>query len=88
MLYSETLITIIIPTSREKTILAMLLVILDEEGISIFITPFQALVNNVVVRFQKASIQCIEWKYSNINPARIVVISTNITVQDNFMIYE
>ena len=36
MLYSETLITIVIPTSRGKTVLAMLLVVLDEEGVSIF----------------------------------------------------
>ena len=80
VLYSETLITIVIPTSGEKTVLAMLPVVLDEEGVSIFIAPFRALVNNVVVRFQKTSIQCVEWKYSDINPVRIVVVSADIAV--------
>ena len=58
----------------------MLLVVLDEEGVSIFIALFRALVNNVVVRFQKTSIQCVEWKYSDINPVRIVVVSADIAV--------
>ena len=80
VLHSETLVTIVIPTSGGKTMLAMLLVVLDEEGVSIFIVPFQALVDNVVVRFQKASIQCVEWKYSNINPTHIVVVSANIAM--------
>ena len=56
VLYSETSITIIISIDGGKTVLAILLVVLDEEGVSIFITPFRALVNDVVVRFQKASI--------------------------------
>ena len=51
VLYGETLVTIVIPTSREKTVLTMLLVVLDEEGVSIFIAPFRALVNDVVVQF-------------------------------------
>ena len=49
MLYDETLVTIIISTSKEKTVLAMLLVILEKEGVSIFITLFRALVDDVVV---------------------------------------
>ena len=67
--------------------LAILLVVLEKEGVSIFIAPFRALVDNVVIRFQKASIHYIEWKYGDINPARIVVVSANVVVQDNFIIY-
>ena len=51
VLHSETLVTIIIPTSGGKTMLTMLLVILEEDSISIFIIPFRVLVDNVVVRF-------------------------------------
>ena len=87
VLHSETPVTIVIPTGGGKTMLAMLLVVLEKEGISIFIVPFRALVDDVVVRFQKAGIHYVEWKYGDINPARIVVVSADVAMQDNFMTY-
>ena len=51
VLYGETPITIIIPISGGKIVLTMLPVVLDEEGVSIFIALFRALVNDVVIRF-------------------------------------
>ena len=40
MLYGEISITIVISIGRGKTMLAILLVVLEEEGIFIFITLF------------------------------------------------
>ena len=51
VLHGETLVTIVIPTSGGKTMLTMLLVVLEKEGVSIFIVPFRTLVDDVVVRF-------------------------------------
>ncbi|KEF50790.1 uncharacterized protein A1O9_13158 [Exophiala aquamarina CBS 119918] len=87
VLHGETPVTIVIPTGGGKTVLAMLPVVLEKEGVSIFIAPFRALVDDVVARFRKAGIHCIEWTVGEINPARIVVVSADIAVQDSFMTY-
>jgi superfamily II DNA helicase RecQ len=87
VLYGETPVTIVIPTGGGKTVLAMLPVVLEKEGVSIFIAPFRALVDDVVARFRKAGMHCIEWRVGEINPARIVVVSADIAVKDSFMTY-
>lgn len=87
VLAGESPVTIVIPTGGGKTVLAMLPVVLEKEGVSIFIAPFRALVDDVVARFRQARIQCIEWKVGEINPARIVVVSADLAVQDSFMTY-
>jgi superfamily II DNA helicase RecQ len=87
VLHGESPVTIVLPTGGGKTLLAMLPVVLEEEGVTIFIAPFRALVNDVVDRFRKAGIDCFEWKVGDSNSARLVVVSADIAVQDNFMTY-
>lgn len=43
--------TIVLPTSGGKTLLAMLPMVLESDGITIFIALFRALIDNMVKRF-------------------------------------
>lgn len=87
VLRAETPVTIVLPTGGGKTLLAMLPAILDERGVSIFIAPFRALVDDVVRRFRDVGIDCFEWHPGESNPARLVIVSADTAVTSSFSTY-
>ncbi|KAK5332205.1 hypothetical protein LTR98_011656 [Exophiala xenobiotica] len=73
VLNAETPVTVVLPTGRGKTLLAMLSVVLETRGVSIFIAPFRALVDDMARRFRAAGIDYFEWHHGENNPARLVI---------------
>ncbi|EXJ82282.1 hypothetical protein A1O3_06095 [Capronia epimyces CBS 606.96] len=56
----------------------MLPVVLETDGISIFIALFRALVDDMVQRFVAAGVNCREWKATDAVPARLLVVNADI----------
>ena len=77
----------VLPTGKGKTLLATLPALIDSTRVHIFITPFRALMNNMVEQFRADGLEAIKWRYREHNLASIVVISTNIAVQWRFLMY-
>jgi superfamily II DNA helicase RecQ len=77
----------VLPTGGGKTLLATLPALIDSTRVHIFITPFRALVNNMVAQFCANGLEVIKWQYGEHNPASIVVVSANIAVQWRFLVY-
>ncbi len=60
MLRLETLVTVVLSTESGKTLLALLPTLLEPTGVSIFVAPFRALVDNLVTRFTDVDVDCYE----------------------------
>jgi superfamily II DNA helicase RecQ len=50
VLKGETLLIIMLPTGRNKSLLFMVPAYLDNIGVIVVVVPFQALINNLVIR--------------------------------------
>ena len=87
ILRGETPLVVVLPTGGGKTLLAMLPTQLDSEGVTIFVAPFRALVNDMVLRFNQNRIDTIEWRHGEVNAARLVVVSADIAANFGFMNY-
>ncbi|KAK5189319.1 hypothetical protein LTR47_011879 [Exophiala xenobiotica] len=87
VLNAETPVTVVLPTGGGKTLLAMLPVVLETRGVSIFIAPFRALVDDMARRFRAAGIDCFEWHHGENNPARLVIVSADTAVTPAFSTY-
>jgi superfamily II DNA helicase RecQ len=87
VLRHETPVVVVLPTGGGKTLLAMVPALLDPEGVTIMVAPFRALVDNMVDRFRGAGVNCLEWKFGEVNPAAVVVVSADVAVSYGFLSY-
>jgi superfamily II DNA helicase RecQ len=87
VLRGETPLIVVLPTGGGKTLLAALPATLEPKQVIIFVTPFRALTNDMVQRFQQDGIDTKEWQYGDPNPASIVVVSADIAGQYGFLSY-
>jgi len=60
VLAAETPVTIVLPTGEGKTLLAILPVLIESQGVTIFIALFRVLVDDTVTRFRRAGMDCFE----------------------------
>ena len=87
ILRGETSLVVVLPTSGGKILLAMLPSYINLEGVTVFVALLRALVDNLVLRFKKAGLETVEWRLEYRNPARIVVVSVDFTVDFSFISY-
>jgi superfamily II DNA helicase RecQ len=81
----------VLPTGGGKSLLFTVPAVVEQSGVTVVVMPYQALIDNLVAQIQKSRIECIEWKHGKVNPASVVVVSTNvagdITSNSNFIAY-
>ena len=87
VLRGETPLVVVLPTGGGKTLLATLPPVLDPQGVTIFVAPFRALVNDMVQRFKHDGIDTFEWRHGESNPASIVVVSADFAADYGFLSY-
>ena len=87
VLTGETPLVVVLPTGGGKTVLPMIAAIIDPEGVNILVTPFRALTNDMVARFQRAGISCCEWDTSTRDPATVLVVSADAAAGYSFLTY-
>jgi superfamily II DNA helicase RecQ len=87
VLRHETPVVVVLPTVGGKTLLMMMPALLDPEGVMVMVTPFRALVDNMVNQFRGAGVNYLEWKFGEVNPAVVVMVSTDVAVLYGFLSY-
>jgi superfamily II DNA helicase RecQ len=91
VLDKQTPLIIILPTGRRKSLLFTLPAYIKGAGVTVVIMPYRALIKDLVSRIYKYSVDCIEWKHSESNPASIVIVSADVagdvTSNGNFLGY-
>jgi hypothetical protein len=78
---------VVLPTGGGKTLLAALPAVLEADGVTIFVAPFRALVNDMVQRFRRDGIDTVEWRHGYRNPATMVVVSADMAAEWSFLQY-
>lgn len=87
VLARESPLIVVLPTGGCKTVLAMVPALLEPHSVTIFVTPFRALTDDMVHRFQRAGIDSREWRYGDCNSATVVVVSADIAASFHFLTY-
>jgi superfamily II DNA helicase RecQ len=67
----------VLPTGGGKSLLFTLLACI-EEGVTVVVVPYWALIKDLVKRICDCSVDCIEWKHGNSNLASVVVVSADV----------
>jgi superfamily II DNA helicase RecQ len=90
VLDNQTPLVVVLPTGGGKSLLFMLPACI-EEGVTVVVVPYRALIEDLVKRICECGIDCIEWKHGDSNPASVVVVSADvagdITSNGNFLGY-
>jgi len=87
VLQGQTPLVVVLPTGGGKTFVFMAAACMEDPGVTIFVVPFRALIENMVKRMSKAGIDCIEWKHGHVNPATVVIVSADTAVDAGFLSY-
>jgi len=87
VLAGQTPLVVVLPTGGGKSLLFMAPACLDDPGVTILVAPFRALVDNMVDRLQKMGIDCLEWKFGEVNAAAVVVVSADVAGDWRFLDY-
>lgn len=87
VLRNESPLAVVLPTGGGKTILTMVAAVVDPDGTSIFITPFRVLTDEMVIRFQQASIRSYEWVPGNTDLATVIVVSADRAAGYEFLTF-
>jgi superfamily II DNA helicase RecQ len=90
VLDNQTPLVVVLPTGGGKSLLFTLPACI-EEGVTVVVVPYRALIEDLVKRIHDCGVDCIEWKHSDSNPASVVVVSADIagdiTSNGNFLGY-
>jgi superfamily II DNA helicase RecQ len=90
VLDNQTPLVVVLPTGGGKSLLFTLPACI-EEGVTVVVVPYRALIEDLVKRICDYGVDCIEWKHSDSNPASVVVVSADIagdiTSNGNFLGY-
>jgi superfamily II DNA helicase RecQ len=90
VLDKQTPLVVILPTGGGKSLLFTLPACI-EEGVTVVVVPYRALIEDLVQRISDCGVDCMEWKHGNTNPASVVVVSADvagdITSNGNFLGY-
>jgi hypothetical protein len=91
VLDKQTPLVVVLLTGRGKSLLFTLPACIEEVGVTVVVVPYRALIEDLVSRIRDCSVDCIEWKHGESNPASVVVVSAdvagNITSNSNFLGY-
>jgi superfamily II DNA helicase RecQ len=91
VLDKQTPLIVVLPTSRGKSLLFTLPACIEEVGVTVVVVPYRALIEDLVGQIRDCSVDCIEWKHGESNPASVVVVSADvagdITSNGNFLGY-
>lgn len=49
-----------------------------EEGVTVVVVPYRALIEDLVQRICDCGVDCMEWKHGDTNPASVVVVSADV----------
>jgi superfamily II DNA helicase RecQ len=60
VLEKQTLLIVMLPTGRGKSLLFMLLACVEEAGVTVVIVLYQALIKDLVKQIQQCGVKCIE----------------------------
>jgi hypothetical protein len=77
VLDNQTPLVVVLPTGGGKSLLFMLPACI-EEGVTVVVVPYRALIEDLVKRICGCGIDCIEWKHGDSNPASVVVVSADV----------
>jgi superfamily II DNA helicase RecQ len=83
----RTLLVVVLPTGRGKSLLFIALACLDDPSVTIVVVPYRALVNNLVMIARMVRIDCIEYKPGEHNPAALVFVSVDFVTEGQFLSY-
>lgn len=90
VLDNQTPLVVVLPTGGGKSLLFTLPACI-EDGVTVVVVPYRALIEDLVKRICEYGVDCIEWKHGNSNPASVVVVSADvvgdITSNGNFLGY-
>ena len=90
VLDNQTPLVVVLPTGGGKSLLFTLPACI-EEGVTVVVVPYRALIEDLVKRICDCGVDCIEWKHGDSNPASVVVVSADvagdITSNGNFLGY-
>ena len=90
VLDNQTPLVVVLPTGGGKSLLFTLPACV-EEGVTVVVVPYRALIEDLVKRICDCGVDCIEWKHGDSNPASVVVVSADvvgdITSNGNFLGY-
>jgi superfamily II DNA helicase RecQ len=87
ILAGQTPLVVILPTGGGKSLLFMASACLDDARVTIVVVLFCALVDDLLQRLSWTGIDCLEWTYSEINAASIVVVSADVAGDWRFLDY-
>ena len=90
VLDKTTPLVVVLPTGGGKSLLFTLPACI-EEGVTVVVVPYRALIEDLVQRIRDCGVDCMEWKHGKTNPAAVVVVSADVagdvTSSDNFISY-
>ncbi|CAO2655088.1 Nn.00g101520.m01.CDS01, partial [Neocucurbitaria sp. VM-36] len=91
VLDGQTPLVVVLPTGGGKSLLFTIPACIEEDGVTVVVVPYRALIEDLVKRIQLCGIDCIEWKHGETSPASVVVVSAdlagNLTSSGNFIGY-
>jgi superfamily II DNA or RNA helicase len=80
-------LTVVLPTARGKTLLFTALACLEEDvRVTIVVVPFRKLIDETVREAQKTVGDCVEWSYSTVDLAALMIVSVD-KMHDHFWSY-
>jgi superfamily II DNA helicase RecQ len=82
----HTPLVVVLPTGGGKSMLFMVAACLDQ-GTTVVVVPFRALVNDMLARLKAARIDHLEWRPGETNPAAVVVVSADMVSGTGFLVY-
>lgn len=90
VLNNQTPLVVVLPTGGGKSLLFTLLACIEEIGVTVVVVPYRALIEDLVQRIRDCSVECLEWKYGENNPASVIVVSADVArsmTGSNFLAY-
>jgi superfamily II DNA helicase RecQ len=91
VLDKQTPLVVVLPTGGGKSLLFTLPACIEENGVTVVVVPYRALIEDLVSRISRCGVNCMEWKHGENNPASVVVVSADvagdITSNGNFLGY-
>jgi superfamily II DNA helicase RecQ len=67
----------VLPTGGGKSLLFTLPACI-EEGVTVVVVLYRALIEDLVQRIRDCGVDCMEWKHGDTNPASVVVVSADV----------
>jgi superfamily II DNA helicase RecQ len=77
VLDNQTPLVVVLPTGGGKSLLFTLPACI-EEGVTVVVVPYRALIEDLVQRIRDCGVDCMEWKHGDTNPASVVVVSADV----------